>query len=211
MDDVMERYRALINKVVDRKQSLKRLIQFLETRTAWLTAPASDRYHLCREKGLLEHSVGVTETLLKVSRCLLEGVISDESMVIVGLFHDVGKSACNLSTGPEPYYIPNPSAYLSKIRSIPYVTNPNMIAMGTAMRSLYIINKFLSLTDTEAQAIAYHDGGALAGYLSIVRRETPLTLLLHFSDGWHAAMHEENRPIDMSQDYFYGILDPLQK
>jgi len=42
----------------------------LETETAWLTAPASTRFHLCREEGLLEHSVNVAETMLKLKDTL---------------------------------------------------------------------------------------------------------------------------------------------
>lgn len=42
------------------------------------------------EEGLLKHSIGVTKTSLKL-RGLLAPQLSEESCVIVGLFHDVGK------------------------------------------------------------------------------------------------------------------------
>jgi 23S rRNA maturation-related 3'-5' exoribonuclease YhaM len=37
----------------------------MENETSWMTAPASTKHHLCREGGLLEHSVNVAETMLK--------------------------------------------------------------------------------------------------------------------------------------------------
>lgn len=39
-------------------------MEFVEKETVCLTIPASTKYHLCKEQGLLEHSVNVDETLL---------------------------------------------------------------------------------------------------------------------------------------------------
>ena len=88
--DTKDRYESLKQKVSDRKQPFDKFIRFLEAETTWLTSPASTRFHLCEEGGLLKHSVGVAETLLKFREFLAPGV-SEESCVIVGLFHDVGK------------------------------------------------------------------------------------------------------------------------
>ncbi|MCL1805923.1 MAG: HD domain-containing protein, partial [Clostridiales bacterium] len=88
---VIERYQNLKRKVVDRADSFAELMEHLERNTEWMTAPASTRFHLCKEGGLLEHSVNVAETLLKI-KGLLAPEISDESCVIVGLLHDLGKA-----------------------------------------------------------------------------------------------------------------------
>ena len=58
-----ERYEALKAKVTDRKDEFAKLMEFVEKETAYLTTPASTRFHLCREQGLLEHSVNVAETI----------------------------------------------------------------------------------------------------------------------------------------------------
>jgi len=87
---IEEEYNQLKSKVVERKKDFDDFINFLEGKTTWLTAPASVRYHLSEEKGLLKHSVGVAKTLLEL-RQLLAPELSEESCVIVGLFHDVGK------------------------------------------------------------------------------------------------------------------------
>lgn len=64
------RYNNLKTLVLERKETFTRLMHHLETETAWLTAPASTRFHLCREEGLLEHSANVAETMLKLKNTL---------------------------------------------------------------------------------------------------------------------------------------------
>ena len=45
---IFERYSFLKSLVKDRKEQFDRLISFMEKETAWLTAPASTKYHLCK-------------------------------------------------------------------------------------------------------------------------------------------------------------------
>ena len=59
-------YSQLKAKVVERKKDFDEFVVFLETKTTWLSSPASTKYHLSEEKGLLKHSVGVTKTLLQL-------------------------------------------------------------------------------------------------------------------------------------------------
>ena len=88
---VAERYENLKLKVVSRREEFLKFMEFVETETEYLTAPASTKFHLCREGGLLEHSVNVAETLLKIKNTLAAEIL-DESCVIVGLLHDLGKA-----------------------------------------------------------------------------------------------------------------------
>jgi len=96
-----ERYDALLGKIRDRKDTVNRFINMLHSETTWLTSPASTKYHLNKEGGLLEHSVGVAETLLQL-RAALAPEISEESCVIVGLFHDIGKVGTYVPEGRTP-------------------------------------------------------------------------------------------------------------
>ena len=88
--DLMERYEILKSKVTARREEFLALMNFVEQETEYLKAPASTKFHLCKEGGLLEHSVNVAETLLKLKN-ILAPEISDESCVIVALLHDLGK------------------------------------------------------------------------------------------------------------------------
>jgi hypothetical protein len=124
------RYEALKALVVKRRQPFTEFVMFIEKETSWLEGPASTRFHLCEPSGLLKHSVGVAETLLKF-RAALAPEISEESCVIVGLFHDVGK----VGMPGKPLYLPNENEWEKKNRGIMYKYNPAVTTMGLAVRS----------------------------------------------------------------------------
>jgi hypothetical protein len=37
-----------------------------------------------------------------------------------------------------------------------YTINPEIVAMGLSLRSMYLVSQYIPLSDEEAQAIAYH-------------------------------------------------------
>jgi len=195
--DILQRYRELQSKVVVRKNDFSDFIRMLESKTSWLTSPASTKFHLNKEGGLLEHSVGVAETLLRF-RETLAPQISEESCVIVGLLHDVGK----IGMPGKPRYIKNDNEWEIKHRNTTYKINPKEVYMGLAVRSLYLIAKYISLSDSEAQAILYHDGQYVEGNREVAHHEMPLTLLVHFADLWTSHIFEEERSIQEDTDYY---------
>jgi len=181
-------YNMLKTKVVERKKDFDEFIAFLEKETTWLMSPASTKYHLSEEKGLLKHSIGVTKTLLEL-RKLLAPQLSEESCVIVALFHDVGKVG-----------MPGSPRYLKE--GDKFVYNKEQVEMQIAQRSLYLVSKYIPLSDEEAQAILYHDGQYIAENKFIAHKECPLTLLLTFADTWTAAVYEAERDIKENTNYF---------
>ncbi len=188
----MDRYEGLKRKVVFRRDAFLRFTDFLEKETAWLTSPASTRYHLNAEGGLLAHSVGVTENALAVKE-LLAPDISDESVVIVGLFHDTGK----VGLPGKPFYLPNDNAWEVEKRGIRYKVNPELVTMNLAVRSLYLVSRFIPLSEEEAQAIVAHDGiypvrGGVNN-LEYHHNECRLLMILQFADKWTAAVEEETK------------------
>ena len=181
-------YKELQSKVVERKKDFDDFVKFLENETSWLVSPASTKYHLSEEKGLLKHSVGVTKTLLKL-RELLTPHLSEESCVIVALFHDVGK----VGMPGSPRYLKDGDRF---------IYNKDQVEMQIAQRSLYLVSKYIPLSDEEAQAILYHDGQYIAENKFIAHKECPLTLLLTFADTWTAAVYEEGKEIKESKNYY---------
>ena len=151
--ELLNRYNALKLKIKVRKEPFDRFIALLENETTWLTSPASTRFHLSEEQGLLKHSVGVAEMLLRF-REFLAPAMSEESCVIVGLFHDAGK----LGMPGKPLYLPNDNEWMVKNRGIRYKINTNVVAMGLAVRSIFLVSQYIPLSEAEAQAITYHDG-----------------------------------------------------
>ena len=195
--NLKERYEALKTMVVDRKTDFYEFLKMLETKTGWLTSPASTRFHLNKEQGLLLHSVAVAENLLKF-RDLLAPPISDESCVIVGLFHDVGK----IGMPGKPLYLKNDNQWEVNKRNMAYKTNPEVVCMSLAARSLYLISKYIPLSDSEAQAILYHDGQYIEDNKYIAHKEEPLTLLAHWADYWTAHIYEEGRKVIDDLNYY---------
>lgn len=194
---IKELYEVLKNKVIKRKKEFDAFISMLEAETSWLTSPASTRYHLNKEGGLLEHSVGVAETLLTLREALTPE-ISEETCVIVGLLHDVGK----IGMPGKPRYIKNNNEWEVKNRNITYKINPGEVYMGLAARSLYLITKYIPLSASEAQAILYHDGQYIDANREAAHKETPLTLLVHWADYWTVHIYEEGRYIQEDTDYY---------
>jgi hypothetical protein len=192
-----ERYTALKGKIIERKEDSDAFIEMLETKTSWLTSPASTRFHLNEEQGLLKHSVAVAENLLKFRDCLAPK-ISDESCVIVGLFHDVGK----VGMPGKPLYLKNDNEWEVRNRNITYKVNTELTQMSLAGRSLYLVSKYIPLSDAEAQAILYHDGQYIEDNKSVAHKEEPLTLLTHWADYWTAHIFEEGRSLEPSKDYY---------
>ena len=180
---VRERYENLKRKATHRAEPFAKLMNYLECDTEWLRAPASTRFHLCREGGLLEHSVNVAETLLQI-KALLASDISDESCVIVGLLHDLGK----VGVPGTPQYIVNEPTERQKqygySASAAYRFNTDLTYLSVPARSLYLALPFLPLSETEAQAILYHDGQYVEDNRSAAKKEEALTLMLHYADSW---------------------------
>jgi hypothetical protein len=171
MADLQARYNNLKTLVVERKEPFSRLMHHLETETTWLTSPASTRFHLCCEEGLLEHSVNVAETMLKLKNTLAPE-ITDESCVIVALLHDLGK----VGMPGRPQYLEG--------GKYPYSYNRDLVYLSVPVRSLYLAIPWVSLSEEEAQAIIYHDGQYVDDNASAAHREEPLTLLLQYADTW---------------------------
>ena len=189
---IESRYNALFDRLPDRRDQILQFKSFLEKETSWLTAPASTRFHLNVEHGLLIHSVGVTYNALKI-KDLMAPDITDESVIVAALFHDVGK----MGYPGKPYYLPNDNKWEIEKRGMTYKVNPEIVTMNLAVRSLYLVSKFIPLTEEEAQAIVAHDGvypvhGGVVG-LEYYQKECRLTMILHFADFWTAAVEEEGR------------------
>lgn len=187
--DIAMRYNRLKAKVLERKTDFEALTGFLESETDWLKAPASTRFHLNEEGGLLEHSCNVAETLLQLGK-LLDPSISEESCVICGLFHDLGKVGM---PGNPQYLINMPSE--KQIRygyqpKYPYRFNEDLTYLSVPIRSMYLILSHLKLTEEEAQAIVYHDGQYVEANKEVATKERPLTLLLQYADNWSGFVKE---------------------
>lgn len=163
-DNVNEYYTELKNAIVKRKTEFDHFIDFLENRTTWLTSPADTTGSLACEKGLLIRSVAVTKQLLRIKDTLMPQ-LDEESAIIMGLFHDVGK----VGVEGKPLYIveekPTTTSALgltslsSRVSSantqVTYTINHKLASMNVGARSLFLVSQYMLLSEDEAQAICY--------------------------------------------------------
>ena len=146
--------------IVDKLKSTNRegmddLIKFLDE-SDFFYAPASTKYHGAYEGGLAEHSVNVLDALLAYDDMLKTtyGMPKEDenSKIIVALLHDVCK--INTYKTKTMWRKDNQGKWESYIG---YERNPDL-AMGHGTKSVFLIQKYIKLTDYEAQAILWHMG-----------------------------------------------------
>jgi len=179
-------YNQILLKIQTRREEIGAFERFLREKTAWLTSPASTRFHLCEEGGLIKHSLNVANTILKL-RETLAPELSEESCVIAALYHDLGKAGLP----DKPYYLPNTDQWQIKNRGIKYTVNNDLLYMDIATRSLFLTASHLTLTEEEAQAIRFHDGQYIEENQGVAHRECKLTLLLQYADNWSGEVLEK--------------------
>ena len=134
----------------------KELLKWLVS-SDFFTAPASTKFHSAYEGGLAEHSLKVYNRFLKM--IISEygdnytDVISNESIAIIGLLHDV----CKVNSYKVDYR--NVKDENGNWTKQPYYTFDEELPYGHGEKSVYIISSFIKLTREEAIAINWHMGG----------------------------------------------------
>ena len=134
----------------------KELLKWLLS-SDFFTAPASKKFHSAYEGGLAEHSLKVYNRFLKM--IISEygdnytDVISNESIAIIGLLHDV----CKVNSYKVDYR--NVKDENGNWTKQPYYTFDEELPYGHGEKSVYIISSFIKLTREEAIAINWHMGG----------------------------------------------------
>ena len=85
-----EKFIQLLRKT--NREGIEDLINFIEEKTDFFTAPASTRFHGSHEGGLLEHSMKVYEILdYKIKNNVIDLHVPEDTIIIVSLLHDICK------------------------------------------------------------------------------------------------------------------------
>lgn len=113
----------------------------------YFTAPASTKYHGAKPGGLFEHSVLVTQALVKYTENLDLAWERKSSPYIVGLFHDL----CKIDQ-----YVEDPT--LSTLIATAYTYNEDQLIKGHGDKSVILLSQFMTLTLEEILCIRYHMG-----------------------------------------------------
>lgn len=175
----------LVNEyVVKRKDVVSEFLNEFGTR--YFQAPASSKleHHSAFVGGLAYHSYFVTQRMLNLSEALGAG-LSPESIVIVGLFHDVGKCG---SVDGVPYYIAETSKWHRDNLGNMFKYNKDLEdSFEVPTRSVRILQHFgIDLSDSEYGAILYHDGLFVESnrHRSHMFSKDKLIRITHMADAW---------------------------
>ncbi|AQY55373.1 metal dependent phosphohydrolase [Streptococcus virus MS1] len=182
----VKRFKKIVTENIER-DGIENLMEWLEHETDFFTAPASTRYHGSYEGGLVEHSLNVYDRLVwEMENTVGAGwqeIYSPEAVAIVALFHDL----CKI----DRYVITEKwrkdengdwEAYEA------YEYNKEKAEMGHGAQSVFYLQKFIQLTEFEAQAIFWHMGAydispyATLGACSETFKWNPLSFLTHRAD-----------------------------
>lgn len=137
-----EHFKELYRRHIHR-EGAEELLLWLEQETDFFAAPASSKHHLAYPGGLVEHSINVFRELRKV---VIDNEPTMESVAICGLLHDV----CKANTYVREHHA-GPGEILRYVKK-------DCFPMGHGEKSVYLISRFLHLTDEEALAIRWHMG-----------------------------------------------------
>lgn len=165
------------------------LIEWL-LETDFFTAPASSKFHGSYEGGLCEHSVNVWEELVRLLKAYPEIKVSAETAAIVSLLHDLCKIGCYKQE------LRNTKVNGVWVQKPVYVFEEDFCFGGHGSKSVYLIQKYMNLTDEEAVAINCHMGFAdrAPGDYSVGNafERNPLAWLLHVADESATYLRETN-------------------
>lgn len=169
---------TLNEKVCRPQKQAFNFFNWLESMTDFFTAPASTRYHLSEVGGLAKHSLNVYYRLAEYKKHY-EINIPDESIIIVGILHDICKT--NYYEWKHDHYLVN-----------------DTLPLNHGHKSVIVIqNVGVRLTRDEMLAIAHHMGAYHAqGIYEFERtmnkaiRSSDLVLPLQFAD--HQGVVEDN-------------------
>ncbi len=141
-----------------KREGADKLLDFLENKSDFFTAPASTRYHNAFEGGLLRHSLNVYKCLVAyLERGRVKDMykleVSAETAAIVALLHDL----CKVNIYRVSYRN-SKNDKTGQWEKVPYYEIHDTLPYGHGEKSVYMISGFMRLTREEAMAIRWHMG-----------------------------------------------------
>ncbi len=156
--DPKERFVAVFRQYI-RREGAEELLNWLLT-TDFFEAPASARYHSAVAGGLCQHSLNVYDCLRAyLARPRVQQVYgltgedySEESIAIAALLHDLCKIGCYR---PGFRNVKDERGVWQKVATYNF---EDEFPFGHGEKSVWMVMKYMKLTDQEAFAIRYHMG-----------------------------------------------------
>lgn len=196
------------------REGIEKLIDFLE-KTDFFTAPASTRFHMSCEGGLLQHSLNVYDCLAnlgtmstdKVQEFHVAGMrldsIPKESIIIVALLHDLCKTNFYAT---EMRWRKDAN---QKWEQYPVYTVNDRNPYGHGEKSVMMASEFIHLTMEERYAIRWHMGMSepenIQTYCQAAAKY-PLVMFTHMADQMATSYLENNTGNKKPEDVYQGTV-----
>lgn len=198
-DQFIDIYKARIQR-----EGADKLLAWLE-KSDFFTAPASTKFHLSREGGLVEHSLHVYDRLreLLLNEKQRNGLLpeltdqEEETAAICALLHDLCKvGVYHQEPKNQKTYDPQKVAAAQKYQvkhdamgdfiweTVMGYKFDDPVPYGHGEKSVYIISAFIRLTREEAMAIRWHMGPDNGDWRTVGSAFDlfPLAVLTHTAD-----------------------------
>lgn len=152
-----KRFIELISSITIEGANIKGLLDWLENRSDFFSAPASTKYHCSYEGGLCEHSLDVYDDMVILNDAK-DLKLDDNSIKIVALLHDISKAnfyeqyfrnVKNDVTGQWEKV----SDYRVREDSVRFIYGNH------EQNSEFMVRNFIPLSVAESTAILHHHAG----------------------------------------------------
>lgn len=185
----------LLNKIDREGANIPELIDWLSM-SDFFIAPASTKWHNAVKGGLADHSLNVYYNLMSlVKNKHYDEDISEETIIICGLLHDVAKIDCYEQTVRNKKVYSESGSKFDNLGRFDWVSEMSYAMKNEKERfqygnheetSEFLIRHFIPLTVEESIAILHHHGGkgfdSTNQNISYLMSGNPLLTLLHAAD-----------------------------
>ena len=167
------RFEELLSSV--ERAGIDKLMGYIRNKTDFYKAPASTRFHLACEGGLLQHSLNVYDCLVAkkespIWKPILSG-IPDDSLIIMALLHDLCKTNFYMEgtknqktydqekvAAAEPWQRKHDQMGDFIWETIKTYQIDDQLPLGHGEKSVMLIQCYIRLTMQEVMAIRWHMG-----------------------------------------------------
>ena len=195
------RFEELLGSV--QKEGISKLMNYIRNNTDFYKAPASTRFHLACEGGLLQHSLNVYDCLFaKKESPIWKSILSDipdESLIVMALLHDLCKAnfysegSKNQKTydsekvaAAEGWQRKHDSQGEYIWETVKTYQVDDQLPLGHGEKSVMLVQCYIRLTMQEVMAIRWHMGFSepKENYNAVghAMEKYPVVLALHEAD-----------------------------
>lgn len=164
-----------------KRPGMEDLLEWLHS-TDFYEAPASTKYHGACPKGLIYHSLGVYDCAEKITTMLSDVsyvTYTKDELIIASLLHDICKANC------YTVYQKNVKKDGIWVQEDAYKFDEQFCFGGHGSKSVYLAQRYITLTMQEATAINCHMGFTDSNNLSAISNaynKCHLAWVIHMAD-----------------------------